>query len=386
MAREYDVELALLPRKNADEASFGVSEGQDHLELHELKHRETEMTVAAEDFVSVPTVQFERLLTSIKETLDALRNSHASSIDHNSSSTSTLLPEPIRAPQILTPKSTNQPQQKSPSKQALPPIEHYDNHRTEQDIARQENNWNNEKREWWPVLDDLFDVWEYYFPDCQHIETDPEHSNCHPLTNPRFRMSIQRDLVLARLCLERNPARNTFRFLPWLSLIGYKLSQLSGLMRTYAHTSAGDSRRTKDVLVQQCKMLVQIVRYFFEGPSEYLPRHAGSIPTTLGSMLGFCVRRNLLPRPIDGSDPVVKGNCRVLAYGLWTLNIIQTPRYSLHTHQANSTREYQYSNSSHIPYRLCLPFQRVLGSSKHLHGRKNPSPFRRKATIFFAKT
>ena len=367
MQSEYDVELASLPLKVVRSASFDESKSQNPYDVLELK--DPDVNAVAADFVSIPIVQFEQLLTTFKDTLESFRRPRASSINRTSTSGSTLSPESDVASRSLNRKVVEDLKQSSTSKQTLPPIEHYDNHRTEEDISRQENNWQEEKRKWQPVLDNLEDVWATYFPNCQHDETDPDHLNCHPLTDTKFRISIQKELVLARLCLEWRPIADVFRFLPWLSLIGYKLSQISGLMRTYAHASVGRNRQTKNVLVKQCKMLVQALRYFFEGPSEYLGKHD---PFILGSMLGFCYRRNILPRPADANDPTVKSNCRLFVYGLWVLNILQTPRYSF----AYSTSEFNQRlpaimfESSNLPPLLAL--SKSIGQLEVLAREKEP--------------
>ena len=370
MAPEYDIELGSLPLKKVAGASFDESKGGTSYDLNEYKHSETETTTASPDLVSVPILQFEQLLTTLKETLHSMRKPDAISIDRTSSGT-TLSPDHDVAGEIAFPKTAERPQQSSFLQQTLPPIEHYDNHRTALDISRQENNWSHEKRKWWPALQDLDDVWKTYFPDCQHVESDPEHMDCHPLTDPNFRKSIQSDLVLARICLEWKPTPDIYRFLPWLSLIGFKLNQISGLMRTYAHASLGKNRGIKDILARQCKVLVQTLRYFFEGPTEYLGK---SDQFLLGSMLGFCYRRNILPRPTDETDPKVKSNCRVFVYGLWTLNIIQTPRYSF----AYTSSEFFQRvprigfESQTLPPLLALT--KSIGELESLTGEKEPEP------------
>jgi hypothetical protein len=200
-------------------------------------------------------------------------------------------------------------------------MEHYGSPLCRDEVLRPQQEWKEMKIKLADFLSSVGDVWQFYFPNCHHARGDEAHSLCHPLTDPDLRISVQQELVLARFLLETRPEKTTFRFLPWLSLIGYKL----GRAETYAQAIVINSTAVNDALSQQCILLPHILRYFSEGPMHYLGRRDDFL---LGSMLDFCYRRKALQRPSSPDDPRLESNCRMFIYGLWILNIIQTPRYT----------------------------------------------------------
>ena len=197
-------------------------------------------------------------------------------------------------------------------------------------LLRQTRELEAKQAEWQPVLDTVADVWRFHFPDCKHRADGGARSpacRCHPLSDASLRRKTQQDLVLARLCLEHDSSNvnHAGRFMPWLSLIGFKLEQIHALSPKFAQTFAREPAEHGPV-VERGNIMTAILRYFYEGPFHYLARHN---ETRIGDMLDFCYLRSVLPFPESQADPVLEENFRSLIHGLWCLNILQTPRYRL---------------------------------------------------------
>ncbi|MCJ1441924.1 MAG: hypothetical protein MMC23_002416 [Stictis urceolatum] len=211
----------------------------------------------------------------------------------------------------------------------VPPLDHYDIIGTETADLEDEEAWNEEKQRREHLLNSIGDIWQNHFPNCSHRNfTDPGHTTCHPLSDPGLRLECQRDLVLARLNLEQDgdKLRSADHFLPWLSVIAYKLDQIHELTHSFSRLFFRRYLTVHGIKLQRCNLLVQVLRYFYEGPWHYLARNH---EFTVGSLLGFCYKRGALQRPDCPSDPRLESNFRHVVHALWILNIVQTPRYWL---------------------------------------------------------
>jgi hypothetical protein len=279
--------------------------------------------------IPVNVEYLEQLLRSCAEALAKSRSTEHTPVNISRVSTELGAGDSVSQPRSCV---AIEPKQKlvSESKRAEP-IEHYDSVESKEAETLNEIEWIQARNRWAHVLNTIPDIWKEHFPTCSHSfrnQNIHECKNCHPLSNETFRLECQQDLVLARLNLEQDTAsiKDAKQFLPWLSLIAFKIDQVSSLTATFSmmlvrrHLRPGGTKR-------KCNhFLVEVLRYFNEGPTSYLARGQQFI---LGSLLGFCYGRKVLGRPKDATDPTLEINFRHIVHALWVLNIIQTPRYWL---------------------------------------------------------